>query len=399
MIRHKNVILIFVLLATMWVVSPPASAGKVEYSPKGVLSFSESTPWGDMTVVFTYCLANNLFTFSTVNLDGERVNRGQVSDNIGPFLADGKWVGANHLDSEGNATAVSVAVGIAVDDAFIDIEDDFSGDCKILTIEVKNLLGLTKTEPFAWEYITYTVAGNSIDVEVEHEYICDKQVTVAFYYGMQSMFEGENEMLIPGTGLGSWIPVSGNANIYFTKKDASCMNLFIESNGSAMQASYLFQEDLGNHECIDDEYNVFIHSDVGKSYHSLMRGHRVGPGDTTRWRGVYSWFRAPVKDTFVSHDAEPYVVYGAYIGGAPYLVTAFDDGRIAASSYVRPVEKKYESCYRVLDAGVMISDAGTGLSIFDTAGRLVRSGAGLHRLGSGIYIIGERRRQEKVRVR
>ncbi|MDE5785148.1 MAG: hypothetical protein K2H98_01310 [Duncaniella sp.] len=397
MIRRSLIFLLILLLAMIRVT--PASAGRVEYSPKGVLSFTESTPWGDMTAVFTYCLANNLFTFSTVNLDGVRANSGQWSDNIGPFLADSKWIGANHLDSAGNPTAVSVSVEIAVDENYIDASADLTAECKILTIKVKNLIALTKTEPFAWEYVTYTVAGNSIEVEVEHEYICHRPVSVASYYGMQSMFVGEKEMLLPGSGLGNWFPVNGSANVSFTKKDAPDANLFIESNGVAMQATYLLREGLGEHTCISDKDNIFIHSDNDKSYHSLMRYHNVEPGETTRWHGIYSWFRSPVKDTFVSHDEEPYVVYGAYIAGAPYLVTAFDDGRITTAPYVRPVEKKYYSDYRVLNSGVMVSDAETGLSIFDTAGRLVGSGSGLHRLGSGIYIINNRRRQEKVRVR
>ena len=48
----------------------------------------------------------------------------------------------------------------------------------------------------------------------------------------------------------------------------------------------------------------------------------------------------------------------------------------------------------------MIPDSGESVSIFDTAGRLLKSGSGLHRIGGGIYIInGLRRKAEKVRVR
>ncbi len=376
----------------------PASAAKVEYSPRGVLSFSESTPWGNMTAIFTYCLANELFTFSAVNLDGEKVNTGTWSDNIGPFNADGKWVGGNHFDSKGNFTARTVSVEIAADLDVLDPEKDYTIDCKILTVTVKNLIGLSDTRPFAWERVTYTVAGNSIEVEVEHDYICVRPVTVATYYGMQSMFDNEKEILLPGAGLGSWIPVDrGDVNIL--KKDAPELNLCIESSGNAMQASYLMKEDLGTHEYLGDNHNVYTHSDLGKSYHSLMRYHTVEPGTVTRWHGVYSWFRAPVKDTFAAHDADPYVVYGAYIGGAPCLVTASDDGHITTAPYIRPVEKEYHYDIHVFDTGVMIPDSEQGGSVFDTAGRLLHSGPGLHRLGGGIYIINGRNGATKIRVR
>ncbi|MDE6582087.1 MAG: hypothetical protein K2K47_06150, partial [Duncaniella sp.] len=365
----RKILRIFILLMAL-TPALPAQAAKVEYSPKGVLSFAESTPWGNMTVTFTYCLANKLFTFSTVNLDGERVNAGVWSDNIGPFNADGKWVGANHLDSKGNFTAKTVSVEITADMEVLDTERDYTVECKILTVSVRNLIGLTDAEPFAWERVTYTVAGNSIEVEVEHDYISSTPVTVVTYYGMQSMFESEKEILLPGAGFGSWIPVDrGDVNIL--KKDAPDLNLYIESNGNAMQASYLIKEDLGKHEYLADNHNIFTHSDLGKSYHSLMRYNTIEPGTYTRWHGVYSWFRTTVKDTFVSRDEEPSVVYGAYIGGGPCLVTAYDDGRITTAPYIRPVEREYNTNFHVLKPGMLITDVEPDLSVFDSVGRLI----------------------------
>lgn len=398
MIKRKIEKILLTLLAA--VAGFTASGAVVEYSPKGVLSFKESTPWGEMTAVFTYCLANKLFTFSSVSLDGEMVNSGSWSDNIGPFHADGYWVGANHLDSDGEVTAVAVSLELELDGTSLDIDEDHSLTGRILTIRVKNLIGLVKPEPFAWEYVTYTVAGNSIEVEVEHEYISYNPVRVYTYYGMQSMFVDERELLLPGTGLGSWIPASDRGELYFKKKEAPEMNLFIESNGSAMQATYLMKEDAGTHEYINDNDNIFVHSSIGKSYHSLMRIHTVSPGSSSRWHGVYSWFRQPVKDTFASVEQNPEVTYGAYISGVPCLVTATDDGNITTAPYMRPVENKFESDYHVFDKGLMIPDSGESVSIFDTAGRLLKSGSGLHRIGGGIYIInGLRRKAEKVRVR
>ncbi len=388
--------LLILLAVVAWVL--PAPAAKVEYSPRGVLSFSESTPWGDMTAVFRYCLANELFTFSTVSLDGRRVNTGDWSDNIGPFSVDGNWLGGNHIDGKGKRTAVTMDVEIRADEIPLDLDEDSTVDCKILKINVTNLVGLADVGLFARERVAYTVAGNSIEVEVEHEYICNATVTVATYYGMQSMFDGEDKLLIPGTRLGCWIPVDNSVNLEIYKREAPDMHLFIESNGHAMQASYLMDEDLGTHELITDARNVFVHAG-GKSYHSLMRYNKVEPGTTSRWHGVYSWFREPVKDTFVPRETAPCVTYGAYIGGAPYLVTAYDDGRVTTERYIRPVEKTYDSGCRVFDAGMTESDTKPGTSIFDVTGRLLNHDTGINRLGGGIYIVNGRSGSKKVRVR
>ncbi len=366
----------FILLAAVvWAI--PAPAAKVEYSPKGVLSFSESTPWGDMTAVFKYCLANELFTFSTVNLDGRRVNAGDLSDNIGPFNADGNWVGANHLFGNGEHTAATKNLEIWADETRLNLDVDQTVDCKVLKINVTNLLRLVDDELFAWEKVTYKVAGNSIEVEVEHEYICNKTVTVVTYYGMQSMFDGEDKLLIPGTQHGGWIPVDKSVSIEIPKREAPDFHLFIESNGRAMQASYLMDEDLGTHELITDARNVFVHAGA-KSYHSLMRYNEVEPGSTSRWHGVYSWFREPIKDTFGAHESNPCIVYGAYIGGEPCHITAYDDGRVVngdedSGIIETPAAPAMPAWYCTGSAIVVGGDNIAGVALYDLAGRMVSS--------------------------
>ena len=72
---------------------PAAShAATVTYND-GKISYAEKTPWGDIDIAFANCMANNLYTFSSVSIDGIEVNHTE-SDNIGPLLIDRKgWSG------------------------------------------------------------------------------------------------------------------------------------------------------------------------------------------------------------------------------------------------------------------------------------------------------------------
>ena len=48
------------------------------------------------------------------------------------------------------------------------------------------------------ESVTYTVRRNNIEVTASHRFCNAAPVTIAIYYGMQSMFEGETHVLTPG---------------------------------------------------------------------------------------------------------------------------------------------------------------------------------------------------------
>ena len=51
---------------------------------------------------FSRCMANHIYTFSRVLVDSITVNEA-TSDNIGPFLIEGKgWTGGNHLLPDGS---------------------------------------------------------------------------------------------------------------------------------------------------------------------------------------------------------------------------------------------------------------------------------------------------------
>ena len=95
---------------------PAAShAATVTYND-GKISYAEKTPWGDIDIAFANCMANNLYTFSSVSIDGIEVNHTE-SDNIGPFAVNGYWMGGNHNDvTTKKPTANTVSFKIKVDE-------------------------------------------------------------------------------------------------------------------------------------------------------------------------------------------------------------------------------------------------------------------------------------------
>ena len=148
---------------------------------------------------FSRCMANHLFTFSRVLVDGAVVNEA-TSDNIGPFLIDGSgWTGGNHLLPDGSQSARTDSVSIMCDGNRC-LNGKFFGDADVVTIRVVNTL-LDPSDPsrrFCTETVRYTVCGNSIQVSATHNYLNRQPLTVARYYGMQSMTVGETEILTPG---------------------------------------------------------------------------------------------------------------------------------------------------------------------------------------------------------
>lgn len=290
----------------------------------GQVSFAETEPLaGDIDIVFSPCMANRLFTFSSVTLDGKVVNRTE-SDNIGPFgLVGGGWSGGNHLNKD-MRSARTTAVKVSADGRELDINRPDTTSCRVLTVEVDNLLLMpADTVPFANEHVRYTVCGNSIEVEADHKFLCPEPVTVDRYYGMQSMFIGETEILTPGGQYGSWTPVAEVDR--FTKGTAPGFTLFVEHSPDGYQAAWLDPETgLGDRHMVDDGDVVFIGNSWSKSYHKTIGGKAVKNGDSTRWHGVYSWFATPFADNCRKHSG-PFSYIGA-LGGKRVLFTAAADG-------------------------------------------------------------------------
>ena len=88
-------------------------------------------------------------------------------------------------------------------------------------------------ETFATETMTYIVAGNSIDVTGEHAFSCTTPQTIDRYYGMQSMFIGETEVLTPGGKYSTWTPIASVDR--FTHMSAPNFNTFIEHSANGYQ--------------------------------------------------------------------------------------------------------------------------------------------------------------------
>lgn len=294
----------------------------------GKLSYNATTPWNDsIGIDFEPCMANKLFTFSEVRLNGEVVNKTD-SDNIGPFGLAGKgWSGGNHLN-DGIRSARTVRVEAKADGKPIALGSDAVVECRLLEIDVENALFMpADTLPFATETISYTVAGNSVDVRAKHEYVCARPALIDRYYGLQSMFVGETEILTPGGMYRCWTPAARVDR--FTKASASpFFDTFVEHSPNAYQAVWVDTSvGLGDRALLDDHDVLFIGNSYGKSYHKLIGSRTVKAGDATEWHGVYSWFSRPLLDTCRNNANGGNFAYRGTVAGVPHLFLTDDAGK------------------------------------------------------------------------
>ncbi len=317
-----------IALATAFLAAPfCADAAKIEYRD-GNIAYTEKTPWGLINIDFAHCMANKLYTFSSVSIDGVEVNHTE-SDNIGPFLIDQKgWSGGNHVNDD-RLSAHTKSVEVYVDGQRL------SGDCsvngKVLTVEVVNqLLHPLDDSDLAVERVVYNVSGNSIDVKASHEFQCKQPEMIERYYGMQSMFVNEYELLTPGGQFSSWtrFPVTSTGNEQqFTKASAPSFTTFIEHSNGGYQAAYMTPEGLGDHHFVGDNDIIFIGNSWSKSYHKIIGMHPIKKGDRINWHGIYSWFNKPIFDGSSNPDKSARTFdYGAYIEGQPYVFHLNPDG-------------------------------------------------------------------------
>ena len=292
----------------------------------GVVSYSTTTPWsGRFKVDFAPCMANELFTFSNVSLDGTVVNHTD-SDNIGPFgLAAGGWSGGNHLN-DNLRSARTESVKAYADGLPLNLSADTSIPCDVLTIKVVNTLFMpSDTVPFASELLTYTVRDNSVDVEARHWFLNQSPVEIDRYYGMQSMFIGETEMLTPGGKYSTWTPI-GQVD-RFTKESARMFDTFVEHSPAGYQAAWLDPKvGLGKRDMLDEDDWAFIGNSYSKSYHKTIGKKSVKNGDFTQWHGVYTWFKEPVADN------PDYFSYAGSASGEPTLFYIDKSGRTSLHS-------------------------------------------------------------------
>lgn len=311
------------LSAALWLSAATVSVrdGNVHYAYQSPLT-------GRIDIDFAPCMANELYTFSSVSIDGEVVNR-TTSDNIGPFgLVGGGWSGGNHLNA-GMRSARTDSVRICLDGHPVcgDLAD---ADCSVLAIDVYNtLLMPADTAVFAREHMRYVVAANSIDVAGEHRFAPPRPVTVDRYYGMQSMMDGETEMLTPGGRYRRWTPIAEVDR--FDKLSAPEFSIFVEHSPRGYQAAWMDPAtDLGDRHLVPDTDWVFIGNSWSKAYHKIIGSHTVHPGDTTRWHGVYSWFAAPMN------DADGSMAFHGSVGGTPVVFYISNNGNTQYLRYTKP---------------------------------------------------------------
>ncbi len=243
---------------------------------------------------FSRCMANHIYTFSRVLVDSITVNEA-TSDNIGPFLIEGKgWTGGNHLLPDGSPSAKTDSISIYTGNGE-KLSSGFCGEAECITIRVVNTLlnPLNPDKIFCTETICYTVCGNSIQVNASHKYLNSELLTISRYYGMQSMMIGETEILTPGGKYSRWTPIDSVDR--FTHRSAPRFRQFIEKSRVCYAAAYMTTKGIGDRHLVTPDDFVFIGNSWSKSYHKLIGNASVKCGDTTQWEGIYTWFIKPIN--------------------------------------------------------------------------------------------------------
>ncbi|MCH4100406.1 MAG: hypothetical protein LKF06_07410 [Prevotella sp.] len=268
----------------------------------------------DIYFWFKKCMYNDLFTFYRVGVSHgkshlisqhpdnipEKILNIASSDNIGPFeIENGGWCGGNHSFSMKNRTiktASTVAYKIIADGK--ELSKDTTMLVHSIRISVVNHiqnprlpqnhdLALTLPNLFCIEYVDYDIYQNSIQVSVRHQYKNQIPITINKYYGMQSMFNNEKEILTVDGKYFNWTPISKITR--FNKKDYPHFRWFLEQNDIAFQSTFLFKYGLGIHKELKDSDVIFIGNSYGKSYHKLISNKKKKNGDSDGWKGVYTW--------------------------------------------------------------------------------------------------------------
>lgn len=407
-----------------------------------------------ISIQFKRCMANELYTFYNVSLiSGGRTTtvNSAYSDNIGPYLiANSGWCGGNHLYSDNKThTAYTVFVECLADGRAL--EDGETVNARKTVINVENVIynprsaqnnggTVTFTDILCKEFVTYTVIGGCIQVDLRHEYENTIPVTVERYYGMQSMFEGEDEILTPLGEYCSWTPLRDVSR--FTKDAYPEFRWFVERNDKCSQSAYLFNRGLGSHCDVAGNDVVFIGNSYNKSYHKQIGGAERKSGDSDCWSGVYSWFVSPLRDdggVFACRaiaDGEDAVVVSCYGEGEytvdlPEYLCGRKIGVVEKSSGIQDVSCRGNELVVKTDAEAVVVvafDAGDGFvetingdgealcviggegslfvrnsvdsaRIYTIDGRMVAEGNGQIECPKGLYVVAAAGEARKVMVR
>lgn len=400
--------LLFLLTAAALATS--SQAADVKYSDNGVLTYTESTESGDIKIVFQKCMTNKLFTFYQVYLNNKLVNSAQSSDNIGPFLAGGAWMGGNHKTPQDGLIPSAYTIGVDVYfDGKVLKEGETANNVSVLKIDVKNEIFYPIAEPkdsiavpayrhdkkFADEYMTYLVSGNSVEVLGEHHFQYPNPMTVSRYYGPQSMFPA-TELLLPGFGDNKWISLPGKKEIDVMKSDFPDFSTYIEKNADGYQAVLKYNEGIGDASCVKGtDGRVYLFRNyggaTGKSYHVMMWDHSVKNGDKTGWHALYTWFDGPISDQFRSESENPEFVYEAYINGVPTEITVDSKGKSTEPvAGIEDIVTDSEAVFAFAgDRKIIITDDAPEAVCVDLTGKVIAHGAGSFSCAKGVYIVND----------
>lgn len=371
-----------------------ASAAKVTYS-NGVLTFTENTDAGDVKMVFQKCMQNKLFTFYNIYLNNKLVNSAATSDNIGPFLAGGAWMGGNHNTPQGGSkpSAYTREVNVTVDGN--ELTSGTVNDAKVVTIDVRNEIFYTDDKKFADEYFTYRVSGNSIEVWGRHEFQYPNTMNVARYYGAQSMFPA-TELLLPGTKNAQWKKLASYSSYENGVKKSECpgFSTCVERCSNGYQTILKYREGMGDGSFVSSTANIFLNCNyggaTGKSYHVMMWDHNVKKGDITNWHALYTWFTEPVEDTFRSGANSPVFVYPSCIDGEYINITV--DGNGKSDEPVSGIEDvivdgETSAFAYSTEGAVIVTDEAPDAVCVDLSGKVIARGFGTFACPAGVYIV------------
>lgn len=348
----------------------------------------------EYTYWFRKCMANNLFTFYKVgyrpvtrnNPDASNISTDKTivvinqtsSDNIGPLkMVNGEytWVGGNHTYGENVKTAKTDSVSVFVDGRLLG--GNASGFCNKLCVRVQNTIfdpaiapgeGATiLPTPLCTESVTYIVNKNTIEVGVSQKFVSTTQNGISRYYGMQSMFRGEDYVITPN---GEFVDWTATANLDdFLKEDYPHFNRFVEKKTSApaYQSTFLFNDfGLGRHNDLSNISPIYRRGDTGKDYHQIISNMDLLANKYIEWAGAYSFFKDAVVD---NNDV---LVYRGVVRGKDALFIntkrAFD-GTVNIPTDLLFREHTLFECYGIVDGdgGTDFHTGGDGLYIKSTS--------------------------------
>ena len=296
----NRLILIFFLLSPLSMQSHNGlctirKAGENVYVSSQIDDHHEINYW------FKKCMVNDLFTFYRVSVTsgttGTTVVNEAYSDNIGPFeIRGGGWCGGNHLfTDEKTQTTETFSIKLYADGQ--SISSDTLLKAQIIKLEVKNRIfnPLSAEQTGDKTYFTDTLCIENVNYTIRGNYINRTPVIITKYYGMQSMFKDENQLLTPLGKYPFWTNIHQTDR--FKKQDFPRFNRFIEKGDSYFQSSFLLHRGLGTHDELPDDDVIFIGNSWTKCYHKLIGNTLRTIGHHDSWSGVYTWIATPLLDT------------------------------------------------------------------------------------------------------